>query len=268
MAVAIDAATPSHTGTTSSTSQTFFDTLHTPVAASVQGVLIFVMGDGAPEDIISSVTYGGVDVPAVGGGFAADTALEVGFCKAFHLGADIPSGPQTVRVNRANNATSVFAGIITLTASTPQTSYAGVFTQGGDTIPSGINIDDGSPGGDSLRFMGAHFGFGGIASTTDIAAGSSRLLYLDYGSTGAVVVRENTAGPGSRPVGAVKGNPDDWAAVYLAITEYDPPAGGGGKVRVKSNGIWREATPHVKTAGVWRSSTAYARFGGVWRPLL
>lgn len=215
--VTFDASSESHTGTTSSTNEASFSWTHTP-AGTPKGATVYVVGAGDATDIISSVTYGGTAVPAVTGGLAQDTVGEPGFCKVFHLGSSVPTGAQSVVVNRTNNATEVWACCVTVTAG-GDTSYTGVAVEENDQIPTEEDIDDGSPGGPSLRLAGGHAGMSGISNPEEIGANSTLLHDIDYGSYNAVVVRETTTGQGARPVGLDKPWSDDLAFVYLAIIE-------------------------------------------------
>src|SRR5690349_10234852 len=116
MAVAFDASSEAHTGTTGSASEASFTWNHTPVGTP-RHVLVFVWTN-ADESDITSVTNGGTALTAVSGGEAADTTGEPGRCSAYELGSSIPTGVQAVVVNRTNNATVMSAVAITSTAST------------------------------------------------------------------------------------------------------------------------------------------------------
>lgn len=88
MAVEQATVTESHTGTTGSTSVTNF-TFEVPYEPNVRGVLVFTFVNANADDA-TSVTHGGVNLTAVSGGRAVDTATEPGDCKAWVLGAGIP----------------------------------------------------------------------------------------------------------------------------------------------------------------------------------
>src|SRR3990167_10680032 len=105
MAVAHDASSESHTGTTGSASEASFSWSHT-VVGTPKGVFVLVFTIGT-DNLATSVTYGGVTMLALGtdGGVARDTATEPGVVKLFYLGSGVPTGNQTVVVNRTNNAT-------------------------------------------------------------------------------------------------------------------------------------------------------------------
>lgn len=223
MAVAYDAFTESH-ATGGSASEASFSWSHNPVGTP-KGVLVFVCTN-ANADYITSVTYDGVNVPQVSGGEAADTATEPGRTTAFFLGSSVPTtDPATVVVNRTNNATVLWAVSITVTASSDTAVYtAGIVLLQENQAPAEKNVDDGSPGSNSVRFAGINYG----RSAASIAAGanSTMLATQNHASTSrsTAVCRETTAGQGSRPVGFT-GVSDDCAAVHLAVYEAAAAAG-------------------------------------------
>lgn len=226
MAVAFDASTESHTGTTGSTSEASFSWTHTPVGTPA-GVLVFTFVN-ANADNATSVTYGGVGMTAVSGGRAVDTAGEPGDCKAWFLGSGIPTGNQTVQVNRTNNASVMYAVAITVTAGA-NTETNGVVLVQGDGTCAQQSVTDGSTGVDSMRFAGINSGLSSVASLTPPAspgpnvlangANSTLLQSIVIGTRCCAVVRETTAGQGSRSVGFASVTSDDRAAVHLAVRE-------------------------------------------------
>lgn len=221
MSVAHDAVSESHTGTTGSVSEDLFQFTHTP-AGTPKGVLIYVMISGTATDLVGVVDYGGVTVPAVTGGRAQDAAGEPGSCKAFFLGASVPTGPVTVTINRTNTADTMYAVCITVTAAEDETEYTGVITANSGTLAE-INIDDGSPGSDSMRYAGM---YSGLNDVPGVGSNSVSLISIDFGLTLAAACRELTAGQGARPVGFSSGTGDDLGIVYLAVREIIPAGGG------------------------------------------
>jgi len=215
MAVAYDATSESHTGTTGSVSQASFTWNHTPVGTP-RGVLIYVINSGPTSaDNVTSVTYGGTAVPAVTGGAAVDTATEPGRAAAYFLGSGIPTGVQAVVVNRTNNTDVLYAVMATVTAAA-DTEVTGIVLQQENQTPVEANVTDGSPGTNSVRFGGAHNG----GSANPVAgANSTNINGIQFAARGAGMVRETVAGQGSRPVGFSTGAADDWAAVLLAVRE-------------------------------------------------
>lgn len=223
MAVAFDAASESHTGATGSISEASFSWTHTPVGTP-RGILVFTFclaGSGAAN----GVTYGGVALTAVPGGYAQDTANEVGDVQAWFLGESIPTGAQTVEVQRDNNITIMYAIAASVTASddTEVNEDGIVLLQENQTLAE-QNVADGSTGIDSLRFAAV---MSGLSVMPAAGASSTSGPNLDIGVTTAGLVRETTAGQGSRPVGFSSGSADDVAAVHLAVREvYTPPPSG------------------------------------------
>jgi len=227
MAIAHDAASESHTGALGSISEASFSWSHGGAAAGVDGVLIFVVNTLSTADNITSVTYGGVNVPAVTGGRAVDTVTEPMSCKAFFLGAtDIPQGTQTVVVNRTNNTDEMYAVAITVTASVAgkigAVHEAGIILLEENGTLAEQSVDDGTPGTDSVRYAGIASGLGAPPAA---GASSTELQSIDFGVNVARVVRETTAGQGSRSVGFSSGTSDDRAAVHLAVKEVDGVGG-------------------------------------------
>ena len=223
MAVAHDASSESHTSG-SSASEASFTWTHTP-AGTPRGVLVFTYAkaSGPPDDALS-VTYGGVSLTAVSGGRAADTAGEPADCKAWFLGSGIPTGAQSVVVNRTNSTTAMLAHCVTVTAATDTGTGTPVLVQEDGTVAQ-QSVDDGSPGTNSLRYAGLYWG-----TTTALAAGanSTALQASPFTGSGANLARETTAGQGARSVGFSEATTDDRAGVHLAVKEvvaesYLPP---------------------------------------------
>ncbi len=214
MAVAHDTASESHTGTTGSASEASFSWTHTPVGTP-RGVLVFVTSYGTSVDGVSSVTYGGTAMTAVSGGRAVDTAGEPGSCKTYFLGSSVPTGAQSVVVNRANDATVMYAVAITVTAANDTATAGTVLLQDDGTLAE-QSVDDGSPGTNSVRYAALHSGLDSVPSA---GANSTALHSIDFFNNVAAAVRETTAGQGARSVGFSSGTSDDRAAVHLAVKE-------------------------------------------------
>jgi len=216
--VAFDAASESHTGTVGSVSEASFSWTHT-TSASPEGVLVFTYNISTATVLCTGVTYGGVAMTAVTGGEAAKSGGEEGTCKAWFLASSIPTGNQTVVVSRTNNSTECYAVAITVTAGAATEVYeAGIVTIATTTALAEQNVDDGSPGTNSLRFSGV---FTGKASPPVAGANSTLLHSMDVAATTVSIstVRETTAGQGSRLVGHTYVTSDDVAAIHLAVRE-------------------------------------------------
>ena len=220
MAVGFDAVSQSHTGAAGSISQASFTWNH--AGASPRGVLIFTFTTNVNAQPVTTITYGGVNIPAVANGQAADTTTEPGVCKAWFLGSGVPTGTQAVVVNRTNNTNEVFAVCITITADS-DTDYTGILLSTNNQTLAQKNINDGSPGTDSMRFAGLHSG----ALTPAVGNNTTGLVLFNPSSstTSIMVARETVAGQGSRPIGWTYAGSDDVGAVYLAVIETG--VGGG-----------------------------------------
>ena len=223
MAVAHDASSESHSSGQSA-SEASFSWTHTP-AGTPSGVLVFTYVKANANDALS-VTYGGVSLTAVSSGRAVDTAGEPGDCKAWFLGSGIPTGAQSVVVNRNNNANLMLAHCVTVTANSDTGTGTPVLVQGDGTVAE-QSVDDDSPGTNSVRYAG--FYWGGIGAL-NAGANSTALQHSDFGlgGAGANLARETTAGQGARSVGFSNGSTEDRAGVHLAVKEvvaesYLPP---------------------------------------------
>lgn len=214
MAVAHSASSESHTGTGGSVSQASFSWTHIQTGTP-QGVLVFVHVTNNATDTVTSVTYGTVTLTRVPGGAAVDAAGEPGRTDLFFAGTGLPTGNQTITVNRLNNTRIMYATAATVTAATA-TNVLGIVLLEGDGTLAQQNVDDGSPGTNSLRYAGA---FSGLNAPPAAGANSTLLQSIDVGNQTAALVRETTAGQGSRPVGFSSGTTDDRAVVHVAVRE-------------------------------------------------
>lgn len=169
------------------------------------------------SDPVTDVSYGGVAMSKPAGSYAVDTTDEPGSIQAWFLGTGIPTGPQTVLVNRTNNAVNVYGMAITAQAESDTEVYEpGIEIREENQALTEVNVDDGSPGTNSMRYGGVS---SGVSSPTAInGPNSTTLITIDFGNTIAACCRENTAGQGSRPVGFDLAT-DDTAFVGLAVRE-------------------------------------------------
>lgn len=214
MAVAHSSSSESHTGTTGSVSQAAFTWTHTQTGTP-QGVLVFVHVTNNATDTVTSVTYGSTTLTRVTGGAAVDTAGEPGRTDLFFAGSGLPTGNQTVTVNRLNNTRIMYATAVTVTAAT-STNVTGIVLLQQDGTLAQQNVDDGSPGTNSVRYAGL---FSGLNAVPTAGANSTLLQSIDLGNQVCVLVRETTAGQGSRPVGFSSGTTSGRAAVHVAVRE-------------------------------------------------
>ena len=236
MAVAYDTSTESSTGTSGQSGAASFNWSHAG-SASARGALVFVFGvvtNALPP--VTSVTYGTSTLTAVPYN-AKDSDTEPGSVIAYYAD-NVPTGTQTVTVNRSDTtpwAHVLYAVCYTVTAGKMTEVYLpGVKTYGGSTsntaassLGSGTgtlalaSIDDGSPGTNSLRFMGR---FQGTSNVTAAGSGSLAGPSIDFGLYVIDTFYEQTAGQGARNVGGATIT-DDLAAIALAVREIPAVAG-------------------------------------------
>lgn len=243
MAVAFDASSESHTGTTGSVSQASFNWTHTPVGTP-RGVLVFTFSTFSSNDNATAVSYGASSMTAVSGGRAVSTGgTYIGDVKAWFLGASVPTGAQTVTITRTNNTDEMYAVAMTVTAAADTSVHtAGIsLLQGSGSNPLVAEelVTDGQSSGtnNSVRFAGINCSADSVSTVVTTipntgilypGANSTHLQSLDNTNFAWMAVRETTAGIGSRSVGfdwseASKAT-ESFAAVHLAIKE----GGGGG----------------------------------------
>jgi len=194
----------------------------------------------------TAVTYGGAAMALVGSGIDTDT--EAGAVRCWFLD-NVAAGAQTVVVTRTNDATSVRANAVTVTAAAAtDATDANRVTKGGATTNTGANtsatgtqasgqalVDDGSPGTNSQRYCMWYTG-----AATPLAAGaqSTSLLTNDFTAFGMTLVRETTPGQGARSVGVATGTTDDTAAVLIAVRETPAAPGTSGSGWWGTFGTW------------------------------
>jgi hypothetical protein len=208
--------------------------------ASPEGVLIFTFTLAEPTvspyylngDNATSVTYGGVTVDPVSGGRAEVINTQSGFetdCKAWFLGSGLPTGTQTVVVNRTNNALKMWAVAVTFNSSQNSAVHSSLVLFDGEPASiSEASVTDGSSGtGDSMRAAGiicensnfSTFLDDPITLDTLYPGGNSTYRHgRDFGNLVAMVVTETTAGTGSRSVGFT-GDTSYRSAVHLAVKD-------------------------------------------------
>lgn len=222
----------SHTGSTGSVSEASFSFTGGNSPTVPRGVVVFVFNLSSGTDTVTSVTYGGIPMIEVPGGFANDTAAEPGFVKSYFLGTGIPSGAQTIVVNRTNNTDIMYAvqAVVDDTSGGAgygsDTEVTGVVVQNEDGTLAAQSINDGSVSGqNSQRYAAVYSGLSAPAAAASL---STVIQSIDVGANWAGVVRETTPGIGARNVGFSSGTTDDRAAVYLAIREVlIPPSPSG-----------------------------------------
>lgn len=215
MAVSHDAVSESHSGSLGNANDDQFSWTHTP-SGTPRGVLVFIRCNNA-SDPVTAVSYGGQALSKPSGSYAVDPSGEPCSIQAWFLGSGIPTGAQSVVVDRTNNAVNVYGMAITQQASANTEVYTpGIVVLEENQALTEQNVDDGSPGTNSMRYGGVS---SGVASPTSInGPNSTTLITIDFGDTIAACCRENSAGQGSRPVGFDLAT-DDTAFVGLAVRE-------------------------------------------------
>lgn len=222
MAVAYDAAT--ETVLFDVVAADPFTFTHTP-SGTPKGVLLFCMQDSTTTDVFTSASYGGVAMTAVSGGRAIDSAGEPMACKVYFLGASIPSGAQTVSIDHDTGVSStLYAVCVSVTASGDTTISGTPVLLENDGTLSEQSVGTGAAS--ALRFAG---GISGRGTTPPPGANSTAVHDIAIAAVRrCAVVRETSAGTGSRPVGFSDGTSDDRAFVHLSVAETG--GGGGGAV--------------------------------------
>lgn len=254
MAVAYDAVSQSHASGNTSVSQASFSWTHTP-AGTPRGILVFTYNTKSTSDNATSVTYGGVSMTAVSGGRAVANGTHPVDCKAWFLGASIPTGAQTVTVNRTNNTDEMWAVAFSVTAAADTSVHTAGIVLSQQSVPdngctlSEQSVTDGQSSGtnNSVRFAGFNGRGSSISNTTTtfplndvLYPGASSTMAASNDLTNEVIgaVRETTAGIGARNIGftfngnGVIFNTQTLAAVHLAIKEG---TGGGGATAYPAN---------------------------------
>lgn len=222
MAVSLDNRVESHTGTTGSISQASFQWTHA-VLSTARGCTVIVVNLGSAAFIATSVKWdwpgSNTDIPEVTACRAQDTAGETGAVQVFHLGAPpaVPGNNSIILVNRTNNTDELWAVSATVNANADTEIYeAGIVLLEGDGTLAEQNVDDGSPGTNSLRMAG---GFSGLAAPPTPGGSSSSGINFDTGNQTAAYCAETNVGQGSRPVGFSSGTADDRAFTHFAVRE-------------------------------------------------
>ena len=184
---------------------------HTPIGTP-RGVVVLIAHNTISTDIVNGVTYGGVAMSRIR--TDADTAGEPGRTYLYFLGASIPTGAQTVSIDRTQATQSVVA-------------YAATFTAAADTEVidhDGTNGDQANPAvtftqsGRSAVSVGIlHSGLNLPANAAELAD-QTRLGDHDYGNQVVVASRRTTADTADDTFGYTSAS-EDVALSAAAIAE-------------------------------------------------
>jgi hypothetical protein len=233
MAVAHDAVSESHTGTTGHSGSTSFTWNHVPTGTP-RSALVFI--DTIGDLVISSVTYGSVNMTAVPY-IAADTDTEPGYVSAWFLD-NCGTGTKAVVVNRTNSAIVAYATCMTQTAASATEVYtAGVKTiaaagteqtaassgaTGVSSSWSSMTLTDGSPGTNSIRYMAVHNGSSSVSAASTNTTTNGTNASIDFGLYTFATYRETTPSQGAKALTITTAISDDLAVIGLAVRETPP----------------------------------------------
>lgn len=211
--------------------------------ASPRGVLVFTFVNANADDV-TSVTYGGVNVPAVSSGRAnTANATAPGDCKAWFLGSGVPSGNQTVVVNRNNNTNNIYACAITVTADA-DTQVIGVTTDNADLVSGGAALDEkniSATSGETLRFAALNCGISGWNNTikggasNNVTSGASSDWAdgsADFLGNGATIVGVHIYTAPNRGCGTVRGTAKGSGNIGFSGNYVVAPSGNTGRAAV------------------------------------
>jgi len=215
MAIAHGASSESGTG--SGTPRTWS---HDPGGGSTPDwVLVFAFTYNTETDDITTVSYDGVALAAVSGGFATTGAAgERGTCKAyFAASGGWGAGAKTVSVS-AQGGVTFYAIAISGTGSNAEVHTPGIVLLQGIQALTEQSVTDGSPGTNSVRYAGTHYGASGAPNPGGSSTALQDQAIVSPITIDMAAVRETTAGQGSRSVGWTEVS-DDVAAVHLAVRE-------------------------------------------------
>lgn len=129
------------------------------------------------------------------------------------------------------------------------------------TTPEPIGLDQITPTSMRYRFSGANVNDGGSPILEwQIGYGTDINYPQFFLSSGGTSILPNLK-PGTRYYVWARGrNAAGWGGFSARITA-ETLAG----VRIKVDGVWRDAVPYVKVEGVWRLAIPYVKVNGVWK---
>lgn len=214
MTVNLIRAAESHTGTTGSVSQTSFTWAVGQASDAPKGILVFVFQGTANAEAITSVVYGGKTVPALTGGRAADTTTEPGACKAFLLGSAVPSGVQSVVVNRTSNTTTMYAVAYLLGGAADLCLFTTPYILSNNAAMAQQSIVAGA--GTTQIFAAAYSGGVTVPTCANMTIGTG--TYLLYAAYAFFSAYETTPTTGTRTRGLTCAT-DDLAYVIVTVGE-------------------------------------------------
>lgn len=211
-APAFDVATESSTFTTTPDPFTFD---HGAAGSGVKAAMVFILYNGDSADLVTSVSYGGTGMTRVG--IACDSAGEPGCAIAYHLGASVPQGTQTVSINHTATATAKIATAVTMTGGTDtETCGLGTITSGEPQNPQiAVNCTN-----SAQRYFAIHSGHPNVTDFT-LIGGMSAISDHDWGTKVARVDRQTSNSSGSTTVGYTDSAGDDVAMIAFGVSSID-----------------------------------------------
>ena len=247
MAVAHDAVSESHTGTTGVASVASFTWNHVPTGTP-RSALVCTVALGANP--VTGVTYDSVAMTAMPY-TAYDSDTEPFYLQVWFLD-NVGSGTKAVVVNRTNNTVVTYAVCVTQTASKACEVYnAGVKTiaasgtQQSAASASGTGVasswatltgvTDGSPGTNSMRYMFVGSGASSVPTAGTNVSSLSASGYIDFGNYVFQSFYETAASQGAKDLSVGVAISDDLAVIGLAVRET--PAAGNVTVTVPALSI-------------------------------
>lgn len=224
MAVAFGHLSESHTGTTGNTSADSFTWTHN--TSGDRAIVVFVWTYNSAIDYATGVTVSGRPADDLGSaGTAIMNSAEVGSLHTYFIDAVPQSTTAAIVVTRTNNTTPMYAAAFSFSVTAGKRSevyvpgMVNIATTGSNTTdPAEQNVDDGSPGANSVRCAAMISGRNSVTGAGGNSTGTTTTS-ADLGTTTFQSVYETTAGQGARPVGFATGAADDTGFIGLAVRE-------------------------------------------------
>lgn len=182
--------------------------------ASPQGCVVLIVHGVVSTDIVAGVTYGGV--PMTRRQTNTDTATEAGRTYIYTLGSGVPTGTQTLSVDKTEGTTTLHIVVLTLDA-------AGDLTF---VDSDGINENVANPtvtlqygGQECMSFGALYWGGATPPGATGIASGCTEIHNVDFVAFIAEEIRQTTAGTSDFTIGYTTLATDDVAFSAVALTD-------------------------------------------------
>ena len=219
MTVVHDTHTQSSTWINSPNPFTFNHTPTGTINGVPDGVVVLITAneDGG-ANVVTGVSYGGVEMSLVADGFAGEIDEDAGSAYIYFLGNGIPSGTQSVSIGCALSSGTKVAWCCDVVANIKTMEYASVALDG-NTVNPQITLD--SKNHHTLRYFVIN---SGLPNTSDLALVSGMVAVgsVDHGDRVSRCDRESSAHTGSVVVGYTASS-DDVAMVGVAIRELPYP---------------------------------------------